>query len=309
MSKIFFVIVTFNSENYIRKCLDSIKLYEPNTSIVVVDNVSIDRTIEILSTYDNLQILRNKKNIGFGKANNLGIKLAIDNGADYIYLLNHDAFLCQSITSSLIDDFNNFDSYGVLTPLQININERELETNFERFLYYQGVLSTFLGDMLFKGSVEGIYEVNFFQAASWFIKVDVLKKVGLFNPIFFHYGEDNEFLNRLHYHGFKSGINPNIKIVHEGNPLNMSYKRNYKKYHRNRIFNTWLIEMLDINKNLDMFKIIFSCNFLIKSMLKSIVTFRFLRFLRQIILLYSIVSKMFLIKTIRKKSINNTIIC
>ncbi len=67
MSKIFFVIVTFNSENYIRKCLDSIKLYEPNTSIVVVDNVSIDRTIEILSTYDNLQILRNKKNILFLK--------------------------------------------------------------------------------------------------------------------------------------------------------------------------------------------------------------------------------------------------
>ena len=87
------------------------------------------------------------------------------------------------------------------------------------------------------------------QAASWMIKVDVIKRVGLFNPLFFHYGEDNEYLNRIKYHGVKVGILSNCKIVHLSNPLNLTHRKNYDVYHRNRVFSSWLVSQLDINES------------------------------------------------------------
>ena len=86
---VFFVVVTYNSKNYITKCLDSIRLFESSSKIIVVDNYSQDNTLDLVRQYKDIIIFENNENLGFGKANNIGIQHAMDSGAEYIYLLNH----------------------------------------------------------------------------------------------------------------------------------------------------------------------------------------------------------------------------
>ena len=97
--KIFIIIATFNGMKWLPKCLKSTMPY----SVIVIDNGSTDGTTDyILSNYPNVNILRQKKNIGFGQANNIGISYALKEGADYVFLLNQDAYLQKGSFDKLV---------------------------------------------------------------------------------------------------------------------------------------------------------------------------------------------------------------
>ena len=271
-NNIFFIIVTYNSEKHINNCINSIRKYEPKSNIIVVDNNSIDNTRILLKKYKEIFVLESQVNLGFGKANNIGIEFALKQGADYFYFLNDDAYLVESITTSLIKYLDSNHNVGILSPMHCKMNCQQLEVNFEKFLYQQGVLSQMMSNILNIGKIKTVYQVDFIQAASWFIPAKVILKVGGFNPIFFHYGEDNDFVNRLKYYKLNLYVITDLKIVHIGNPLNNSYDKNYNNYHINRIKSSWLVQILDLNRksNLialgkDFLKLIFlSFKYLIK---------------------------------------------
>ena len=79
------IIITYNSEKYLDRCLGSVKNY----NVVIVDNSSKDNTIKIAKKY-NVKIVVNAKNYGYAKAANIGIRNA---DSDYILLINPDVYL------------------------------------------------------------------------------------------------------------------------------------------------------------------------------------------------------------------------
>ncbi len=301
---LFFIIVTYNSSNYIRRCIESIMEFESNSKIIIVDNNSKDDTVQIIKNYSGITLFTNKNNLGFGSANNIGIEYAVQQKAEYIFLLNHDAYLVEPIVSKSIEIFDNNPEFGILTPFQVQANCKSLEINFNRFLSWDGVLGKMVNDVFLNGIRKNVYEVPFAQAASWIIKAKVIEKVGYFNPLFFHYGEDNEYLNRLKYHSFKIGVMSNSRIVHLANPLNMNHKKNYNSYHRNRIYNNWLIEQLDININFNVKSWLISIFPFFKTLLISIFSLRLLRACRQILLILRIFKVSFSISSSRNLNRN-----
>ena len=272
---VFFVVVTYNSKNYITKCLDSIRLFESSSKIIVVDNYSQDNTLDLVRQYKDIIVFENNENLGFGKANNIGIQHAMDSGAEFIYLLNHDAYLIEPVIQKIKDGFKENTDCGVISPLQLGQDERTLEFNFSKFLFEDGTLAKMAIDGFSSNQRREIYHTNFIQAASWMIRVDVIKRVGLFNPLFFHYGEDNEYLHRLKYHGFKVGVIVNCSVVHLSNPLNITHLRNYDVYHRNRVFSSWLVQQMDINLDTDKMVLIKSVLPHLRGLLLAIISMRF----------------------------------
>jgi GT2 family glycosyltransferase len=246
MNKIYFIIVTYNASKYIKRTLDSISKFEPTSEIIIVDNGSKDETLVLLSAYPKVEILPQYKNLGFGKANNLGISLALRRGADYVYLLNHDAFLLEPVTEKLITILKNQPDIGIISPFQYGPNGVQLETNFEKFMYQQSVFRLYIPELAMKQFSE-YYSVDFVQAASWFMPASALKKVGGFDPIFFHYGEDNHLLNRFKFHGYKTAVAPELKVSHETNPLKMAPCK-FDTYHLNRLRALKLNKYVDINR-------------------------------------------------------------
>lgn len=213
MESVLAIIVTYNNENYMRKCLDSLAQSEHPCKIMVIDNGSGDGTIGIIEQeYPHVELVRSAKNLGFGVANNIGLKKVLDEQLDYAFLLNQDAWVEQGTIGHLIEVAREHPEYNVLGPLQMNEDWCTVEPRYELYLtpdYTPGIR-----EALDAGEFQPVYETGFVNAAAWLITRRTLETVGGFDPLFFMYGEDDDFLNRVKYHGGKAGICPGARVVH-----------------------------------------------------------------------------------------------
>lgn len=244
-SNIFFVIVTYNAMPWVDRCLESALNGTKSAEIVVVDNVSKDNTVEyIKANYPQVHLFPQTENLGFGAANNLGIRYALEQGADFVYLLNEDAWIEKNTLEILINVMQKNPDYGVISPLQITAVGDKLDRNFGRALVRRGDnVEQILSDLSLN-KPQQVYSFPFFQAAHWFISRECIEKVGYFSPVFKHYGEDNEYLRRVIFHGFKTGVTPLTKAVHD-----RAYRSN-DNWGSNMffVFNSYLGKATNVNR-------------------------------------------------------------
>ena len=99
---IYCVIVTFNGIKWIKKSLDSIFSSSIRIEVICIDNGSTDNTQNIIKSYSSVKFIQSETNLGFGKANNIGINIALENNADFVFLLNQDAWIEKNTLKKLI---------------------------------------------------------------------------------------------------------------------------------------------------------------------------------------------------------------
>lgn len=207
-----FVIVTYNGERFIEACIKAIQNESPNSPIHIVDNGSNDRTLDILSTL-GIDVLQTGENLGFGRANNIGISNALQRGAEHVFLVNQDAYL---ETGSLTKFYSKQEIH---TPalhafVQLNGEGSRLDEKFRSHYMSHSYCPNLLDDLFFNRT-KSSYETRFANAAAWVIPKDILLAIGGFNPSFFHYGEDDNYINRLHFHGYKLLLHPDCIVYHD----------------------------------------------------------------------------------------------
>lgn len=210
-NNIYIIIATYNGMDWLPKCLASTRPYP----VIIVDNDSTDGTSEYIEKeHSDIVLLGQKKNLGFGKANNIGISYALNKGADYVFLLNQDAYLFPDTIPSLMNVQDTNRSYGILSPVHINNSKNKLDTNFSNYVSCNNA-PYFFSDFVLQKELQTIYEVPFINAAAWLISRACLEVVGGFDPIFFHYGEDDNFCQRVKYHSFRIGVVPSQFVIHD----------------------------------------------------------------------------------------------
>ena len=108
------IIPTFNALEYTRLCLYSLKLttFFPH-DLIFVDNGSTDGTIEFLSEFSNITLIRSKTNLGYAGACNLGIKKS---DSDYIVISNNDIFFTPYWLTHLVEASESFPNIGLVGP-------------------------------------------------------------------------------------------------------------------------------------------------------------------------------------------------
>lgn len=210
--KVLIIVVTYNATRWLDKCVNSIMHSSVKVDSIFIDNGSKDNTVQDLRDKYNCNVVEAKQNLGFGRANNIGISYAITHGYDFVYLLNQDAWLHENTIADLIESHNTYPQYGIISPMQFKRNETDLDANF-----VGNVIKTnnqLINDS-FCNKLSDIYEVQSVMAAHWLISRDCFTTVGLFSPTFPHYGEDDNYIQRAKYHGFKVGISTRVKAVHD----------------------------------------------------------------------------------------------
>lgn len=212
--KVLTIIVTYNGTKWIEKCIQSVMCSNVKSDCIIIDNGSRDGCQEIIKSFSNVIFVQSKENLGFGKANNIGIRYAIDNDYDYIYLLNQDAYLFQDTIENLIRVSEEYPEYGILSPIQMQANQRHFDANFVQSIIQSDSCKQVLEDFQF-GGMQDIYPVPDVLAANWLITRRCFTKVGGFSPSFPHYGEDNNYCQRALYHKFSIGIVPSAKAIHD----------------------------------------------------------------------------------------------
>ncbi|MCX8677705.1 MULTISPECIES: glycosyltransferase [unclassified Apibacter] len=237
MKNVYAIIVIYNGmkKNWIQKCFDSIFNSSIKINIIAIDNVSTDESVQFIKkNYPSVELIENQSNDGFGKANNIGIKRAFEKGADYFFLLNQDAWIQERTVEVLLKNSIDHPDYGILSPIHMNGEGNLIDQGFyncvnpykSRYLY--SVLSTH------KVSEELICDFDFVPAACWLLSKKIIEKIGGFNPTFYHYGEDDNYVHRIHYFSLKVGVVPSVKVYHdrEERPPHVYFDALLTKYKR-----------------------------------------------------------------------------
>lgn len=202
------------TNDWIAKSLDSIRNSNHPLQTVVVDNSSTDETVSFIEKeYSEVIVFPQDKNLGFGQANNVGMRYALSKEADYVFLLNQDAYLEPETISLLVEAHYNHPEYGILSPIHLNGTGEKLDRNFSEYVSYDKN-NYFYSDAILK-QLSGVYKVPFVNAAAWLIPRSTLEVIGGFDPIFFHYGEDNNYCQRALYHNLEIGVLSNSYVYHD----------------------------------------------------------------------------------------------
>ena len=238
---VYCIIVTYNAMKWVERCLSSLHTSSIPVVPVVVDNQSSDETVDfITSHYPEVIVLPQDKNLGFGQANNIGIIHALRQGASHLLLLNQDA----AISSDTIDKLLACDDgKHLLTPIHLNGDGEHIDANF----YSKTIIGscdshTLIEDLLIHKNLQAFYPVRYVNAACWLLPKAVITTVGGFNPLFFQYGEDDNYINRLNYYHFGARMVIDAFIFHD-----REKHGNEDIYLRGALYRQLLINRTNIN--------------------------------------------------------------
>ncbi len=195
---------------WIEHCLNSIG---KQSKIILIDNNSTDDTVNFVkSNFPSVDLYPQKINLGFGKANNIGIAEALKLGASHVFLVNQDVYINENTISELVSFSNQNPQYGIISPIHYNGKGAALDTLFAKYLMRSNInLERFLE----QETENCIRDVDFVNAAAWLIPKACIIDVGGFDPLFFHYGEDENYCQRVLFHSFKIGVVNSTSIKHD----------------------------------------------------------------------------------------------
>lgn len=228
---IFCIIVTYNAMKWVDKCLQSLQASSVNVNVVVIDNCSKDTTTSyIREHYPEVHLIENKQNRGFGQANNQGIEYALANGGTHFFLLNQDAWPDDAQTIERLVEVQDKYDLAVVSPIHLNGSGNSMDDLFFESIVVQEKNNKFVSDMMLNCQEE-YYEVFKVNAAAWMMSRKTIEEIGTFDSIFFHYGEDVNYCQRLKYHKRKMAFIPDAFIHHDrlvhGNTQVFKKMKNY----------------------------------------------------------------------------------
>ena len=132
--KILVIIVSYNFERWMDRCLGSLRESGQRADIVVIDNASQDNSVRLIQeNYPEVRLIQSKTNLGFGRANNIGMKIALTEGYDYVFLLNQDAWIDGSTLGTLARLCQQYPQYGIMSPTHLTGSGNKLEHGFSEY--------------------------------------------------------------------------------------------------------------------------------------------------------------------------------
>lgn len=222
------IIVTWNGKRYALECLQSL-FAQPlgmAAEIIVIDNASSDGTPEaIRAQFPKVNLIENEKNLGFAKANNIG--LAASRGR-YVCLINSDVVIPPRCLEKMLAYLQANPNIGVLGPKMLSPDGRigfsvmRLPTVWNTLCCALGLHAIFPASALFGGFMMGGYSydsIDYVEVLTgwfWMIPRAALEEVGKLDEQFFMYGEDIDWCYRFRKAGWRVVFYPGAEALHYG---------------------------------------------------------------------------------------------
>jgi GT2 family glycosyltransferase len=226
------IIISFNSLNYLKNCIDSIIKFPPGLGeneyeVIIVDNNSTDGSVNFIEKnylkYSFIRLIKNDANMGFSHANNLAIK---NSNSRYYLLLNSDTEVYENSINGLIDFFERSAKkaikIGVAGPKIIN-SDGSVQLSCRRFpSFINAAFYTILAGIkpdnrfsrrykLADADRSRPFEVDWVSGSAMMISGEAIKHAGIFDENYFMYVEDVDFCYSMWRSGFKVYYYPLIK--------------------------------------------------------------------------------------------------
>jgi GT2 family glycosyltransferase len=221
------IIVNWNTKKFTLECIESIYKYiNYSKEVIVVDNASSDGSVDaIKKSFPQVIIIQNSSNLGFAKANNIGIKHC---SGKYIAFVNSDIKILENCFSELYDFSEKNFSVGIVGPKVLNLDltyqfsARKIPSLWNNFIETLGIHNIFkrnkylCGEFYCYDKITYNKEVELLSGCFWFVRKTILNKIGLFDENFYFYGEDKDFCTRFLKAGYKNIYLPKAEVIHYG---------------------------------------------------------------------------------------------
>lgn len=232
MKKVFLIILNWNGREMTLNCLKSLGAIKQDSfslDVIVVDNGSADDSVEkIHKAGPKVTVLENKENLGFAEGNNVGIKYALEKGADYVCLLNNDTRVEPKFLEELVKAVQSDEKIGLIGgKIYFEkgyefFKDKYSDSERGKVIWYAGglidwnnVYASHRGvDEVDKGQYDQTEETEYVNGCLMFGTREIFKKVGLFDKRYYLYFEDAELSLRAKRVGFKVVFCPKAKIWH-----------------------------------------------------------------------------------------------
>jgi len=215
--KVFIIILNWNGLKDTLECLESVfKLDYPNFEVIVVDNGSTDNSAEIIpKMYAQVIFVENKQNLGYTGGNNIGMQYAMDNGADYIWLLNNDMVVEPDTLSKLIETAELNFKIGLISPTIYYYDKPEKIQFCGSYIdwEHQTIIYPKDNDEPVAEKFKTSTDVCLWGTAL-LIKRALVENIGYLNERYFAYWEDTDYSIRSLEAGFKNYVENQAKIKH-----------------------------------------------------------------------------------------------
>lgn len=185
--------------------------------IVVVDNASTDGSADqIASQYPNVVVIRNEENTGFTGGNNVGISRLLDEGMDYIWVLNNDTEVEKDCLKVLVEFMEREGNVAGCCGKILYHDRRDIIWYAGAKYYPRLLTAKHIGESQKDGeSFNVVQETLFITGCSMFVRAVVWRKVGLFDDRLFAYSEDFDWCLRAKYLGLHLNYVPQAVIYHK----------------------------------------------------------------------------------------------
>lgn len=218
------VILNYNAGQLLFNCVESIlKTSYSNFEIIVVDNDSHDQShTKCKELFPQIKLIENKKNLGYCEGNNVGIRMAT---GKFIVILNPDTIVSQNWLDELVSAYNR-NGDGLYQPKILSLYEDGILQSTGNMLHVFG-----FGFARDKGNPDDlkynkVEEIGYASGTCLFTSLDVMKKIGLFDPFLFLYHDDLDLGWRAFQLNIKSYFVPSTAIYHaESYSLRWSEKK------------------------------------------------------------------------------------
>ncbi len=214
-----FIIITFNSADFISDCLNSIAHQQSNditSEIILIDNASTDPTAVILNNkFPDILLKENRENVGFAAAVNQAVSLA---SGEYIMLLNPDTIIEENFIEKLFSFLHNTPDASIVGVKLVDENNKHQPSAWKKVSFL-----TIFSEMFFPYNIsiklvtktpDKPSRVENVSGACMLIRHDVFEKLNGFDTRFFLYYEEIDFCLRANQRGYKVYYNPYIEVVH-----------------------------------------------------------------------------------------------
>ena len=216
--KVFVIVLNWNGYRDTIECVESLKGVDyPGLETVIIENGSTDGSEEILrKRFPGLTVLQTGGNLGFAGGSNVGLKYALDSGADYVVLLNNDTTVDPSFVKELVRVAQTDERIGLLSSKVYFYGEPDV-------LWYAGAtFNQWLGWGRLRGygqrddgRFDAAGETNRASGCALMLTRRFCESVGLFDEEYFCYCEDLDLGIRAKRAGFKVMYVPASKVWHK----------------------------------------------------------------------------------------------
>lgn len=223
--KITAVILNTNRRDDTLACLTSLYAnHYSNLSAIVLDNASTDGSCDAIKLkFPQTQIINLKENLGYAGNNNVGIQAALEQKADWVFVMNEDIILAKDTLVNLIAAVHDLPKVGIVGPLVYHFDEPNVIQSAG------GVISKDRWDSVHRGmneSDQGQYKqrefVDWISGCAIMVRADAIIQAGMIDTRFFYYWEETEWCVRIKRYGWQILFTPQAKIWHKG------VQRNYQ---------------------------------------------------------------------------------